>query len=205
MTLTLIFHLTLTIDISDPSKTTVNRINKKLKDLKNHEKIDKPTYDKMRPNEATIAKFYGVPKIHKDNNPLRPTVSLPGSPTYNLSKYLAEIFKPLVNTSPYSVKNVRAFLEKVENIHVEPDEIMVSFDVVSLFPSIPLGTARQLAEVLLTNDSSWQSRTNLDIQDILDLLDLCLSTECCFDNKYYRQVSGTPMGSPLSSFLAERR
>ena len=42
---------------SDPSKTTVNRINKKLNDLKNHEKIDKPTYDKIRPNEATIAKL----------------------------------------------------------------------------------------------------------------------------------------------------
>ena len=35
------------------------------------------------------------------------------------------------------------------------------------------------------------------------MLDLCLSTESFFDNKYYRQVSGTPMGSPLSSFLAE--
>ena len=80
---------------------------------------------------------------------------------------------------------------------------MVSFHVVSLFASIPLDTARQLTEALLTNDSSWQSRTNLDIQDILCLLDLCFSTEFCFDNKYYRQVSGTPMGSPLSSFLAE--
>ena len=175
---------------SDPTKTTVNRINKKLKDLKNHEKIDKLTYDKIRPNEATIAKFYGVPKIHKDNNPLRPIVSVSGTPTFNLSKYLAEILKPLVNTSPYSVKNVRAFLEKVENIHVERDEIMISFDVVSLFPSAPLDTARQPTEVLLTNVSSWQSRTNLDIQDILDLLDLCLSTEFCFDNKCYRQVSG---------------
>ena len=92
---------------SDPSKTTENRINKKLKDLKNHEKIDKPIYDKIRPTEATNAKFYRVPKINKDNNPLRPIVSLPGSPTYNLSKYLAEILKPLVNTSPYSVKNVK--------------------------------------------------------------------------------------------------
>ena len=79
-----------------------------------------------------------------------------------------------------------------------------TFNVVSLFPSIPLDTARQLAEALLTNDSPWQSRTNVDIQDILDLLDLCLSTEFCFDNKYYRQVSGTPTGSTLSSFLAEK-
>ena len=38
---------------------------------------------------------------------------------------------------------------------------------------------------------------------MLDLLDLCLSTEFCFQNNYYRQISGIPMGSPLSSFLAE--
>ena len=48
-----------------------------------------------------------------------------------------------------------------------------------------------------------QTNTELNIQDILDLLDLCLSTEFCFQNNYYRQISGTPMGSPLSSFLAE--
>ena len=51
-----------------------------------------------------------------------------------------------------------------------------------------IDTARQITERLLT---------------ILDLLDLCLSTEFCFQNKYYKQISATPMGSPLSSFLAE--
>jgi hypothetical protein len=84
---------------TDPRKTTVNRINKKLKSLKDQDKLNKRTYDQIRPKDATIAKFYGLPKIHKDNNPLRPIVSLPGSPTYNLSKYLADILKPLVSTS----------------------------------------------------------------------------------------------------------
>ena len=81
--------------------------------------------------------------------------------------------------------------------------MMVSFDVISLFTSISLDTTRQITERLLTNNSSWHTKTKLDIQDILDLLDLCLSTEFCFQNKYYKQISGTPMGSPLSSFLAK--
>jgi hypothetical protein len=80
---------------------------------------------------------------------------------------------------------------------------MISFDVVSLFTSIPLDTAKQITRKLLTNNTSWQSHTQLNTQDILDLLDICLSTEFCFQNNYYRQISGTPMGSPLSSFLAE--
>ena len=123
-------------------------------------------------------------------------------PTTN-PKYVAEILKPLIDTLSHAVKNVNAFLKKIKNIQVEPDEILVSFDVVSLFPSIPLDTARQLTEVLLTNDSSWQGKTLLHMQDIFDLLDLRLSTEFSFENKYHRQVSGTLMGSPLSSFLAE--
>ena len=80
---------------------------------------------------------------------------------------------------------------------------MISFDVVSLFTSIPLDTAKQITNDLLTNDCSWQTKTALHKDDILDLLDLYLHTEFSFQNNYYRQISGTPMGSPLSSFLAE--
>ena len=86
---------------------------------------------------------------------------------------------------------------------VEPNETMVSFDVVSLFTSIPLSTARQITDQLLSTNSSWTSTTSLSKDNILDLLNLCLSTEFQFHNSYYRQTSGTPIGSPLSSFLAE--
>ncbi len=43
---------------SDPSKTTVNHINKKLTTLRNQNKLSKQIYDKIRPNDATITKFY---------------------------------------------------------------------------------------------------------------------------------------------------
>ncbi len=110
---------------TDPSKTTVNRINKKLTTLRNQKKLSKHIHDQIRPNDATIAKFYGLPKIHKGNNPLRPVVSLPGSRTNKLSKYpIADILKPLINKSPHSVKNLNSFLSKLEDIRVEPDEII---------------------------------------------------------------------------------
>ena len=169
MTLTLISHLTLT-----QVKLQLTALTKNLNLSRTKTNSTNVPMIKSDPcKDATIAKFYGLPKIHKDNNPLRPIVSLPGSPTYNLSKYLADILKPLVSTSPHSVKNVNAFLSKIKDIHVEPDEIMISFDVVSLFTSIPLDTARLITEKLLTNNTSWQTKTELNIQDILDLLDLC--------------------------------
>ena len=35
--------------------------------------------------------MYGLPKIHKPGNPLRPIVSSTGSVSYSLSKYLATL------------------------------------------------------------------------------------------------------------------
>ena len=143
----------------DPGKTTLNHINQKLKSLKKQEKIDENTYKQIRPNDASTAKFYGLPKIHKENIPLRPIVSLPGSPTYDLSKYLATyILQPLVKSSPHTVNNANSFLTKIKDLKLEADEIMISFDVVSLFTSIPLDTAKQITNDLLTNDCSWQTK-----------------------------------------------
>ena len=113
------------------------------------------------------------------------------------------ILQPLVKTSPHTINNTNAFLTNIKDLKLEPDEILISFDVVSLFTSIPLGTGKRITNELLTNDELWQTRTKLDKHDILELLDLCLSTEFSFQNCYYRQISGTPMGSPLSSILAE--
>ena len=161
----------------DPSKTTVNRINMKLKQLKDKDKLEETNYKRIRPNDASTAKFYELPKIHKENNPLRPIVSLPGSPTYELSKYLAMILHPLVKTSPHTINNANTFLTNIKDLKLEPDEIMISFDVVSLFTSIPLDTAKRITNELLTHDESWQTRTKLDKHDILELLDLCLSTD----------------------------
>ena len=139
---------------TDPSKTTVNRINQKLKQLKDKDKLNETTYHRTRPNDATTAKFYGLPKVHKENIPLRPIVSLPGSPTYELSKYLAMILHPLVKTSPHTINNANDFLTNIKNLKLEPDEIMISFDVVSLFTSIPLDTAKRITNELLTNNDS---------------------------------------------------
>ncbi len=113
------------------------------------------------------------------------------------------ILHPLVKTSPHTINNTNAFLTNIKDLKLEPDEIMISIDVVSLFTSIPLDTAKRITNEQLTNDDSWQTITNLDKDDILELLNLCLSTEFSFQNSYYRPISGTPVGSPLSSFLAE--
>nr|VZI21109.1 unnamed protein product [Spirometra erinaceieuropaei] len=75
---------------------------------------------------------------------------------------------------------------------------MVSFDVVSLFTSIPLELAKQCTEDLLQSCD-----TDVPAIALLELLDLCMETNFSFDQQYYQQLKGASMGSPISGFLAE--
>ena len=71
---------------ADPTSKLISQINNTLQKLQKANEITKQECWRMRTGDAVIAQFYGLPKIHKDGVPLRPIVSLPGSPTYNLTR-----------------------------------------------------------------------------------------------------------------------
>ena len=93
-------------------------------------------YHKLYPAES-VPSFYGLPKVHKQNNPLRPIVSSIDSVTYNVAKHLAEIIGPLVGQSCHHVANSSDFVEKIKDIEVDADETITSYDVSALFTCIP--------------------------------------------------------------------
>ena len=59
---------------------------------------------------------------------------------------------------------------------IEPDEIMVSFDVTSLYTTIPIDQALLIIKDLLEHDDKLADRTQLSPRQILDLLDILLRT-----------------------------
>ena len=73
------------------TKATVSLINKKLKSLKDQEKLDIKTYFKVRPSDATVSRFYGLPKIHNQTFHYVPSFL-----------YLAHPHVSSLNTSPTS-------------------------------------------------------------------------------------------------------
>ena len=117
----------------------IKEINKNLKKLQEVNELTKSERWRMRADETTLAQFYGLPKIHKVGTPLRPIVFLPGTPTYNLSKELFKKLNPLIHNSPHSITNAIEFLQKLEGIELDENDIMISFDVTALFTSIDLG------------------------------------------------------------------
>nr|VZH95572.1 unnamed protein product [Spirometra erinaceieuropaei] len=104
---------------------------------------------------------------------------------------------PIMNCET-SIENSTEFLKNLKGITVSSDEIMVSFEVVSLFTSIPLDLAKQYTEDLLKSCD-----TDVTAIALLEHLDLCIETNFSFEQQYYQQLKGAPMGSPISGFLAE--
>ena len=187
----------------DPTSKYKNRLTKLLKILKDNNKITIQQWKHMYPTSEDPPKFYGLPKIHKPGTPLRPIVSSMGSITYFVAKYLAEILSPLVGKSNHHIKNSTHFVNKIKDIEVTPGQKMVSYDVTALFTSIPVDDALKATEEHLNKDMSWKANTKLSKDEILELLDICLSsTYFIYKGQFYKQIKGTAMGSPISPIIA---
>ena len=98
----------------DPNNTIKNKLISILKRVKNQTGLDNITYKAMYPMDCVSPKFYGLPKIHKPDKPLRPIVSSCGSVTYGVAKELAKILKPLVGKSPHHNNSTHDFVEQIK-------------------------------------------------------------------------------------------
>ncbi len=122
---------------------------------------------------------------------------------YNTSRFLSDILSPLQNHNGYSVNNSTEFTEKLYYTNIDDDEIMVSFDVVSLFTAIPVDRACEHIRNKLNKDTTLKRRTKLSIDDIIKLLRFTLSNSFFTYNKEtYKQIHGCAMGSPVSLIVA---
>ena len=79
----------------------------------------------------------------------------------------------------------------------------MSFDVVSLFTSVPTDLAVTVARERLLNDSTLLDRTTLSVENIVALLHFCLNvTFLTFRGAYYKLIFVMAMGSPVSVVVA---
>ncbi|BHF62108.1 hypothetical protein SprV_0100508900 [Sparganum proliferum] len=183
-------------------KKLVNSINKTIGKLRKAGALTRREALAAKATDAAMARFYGLPKVHKPGVPLRPIVSLRGTPTFGLSKWLYQRLCFLTKDSEWTVKSAEEFLSRIKRLEVKADEVMVSFDVISLFTSIPPALAVDTIDGFL-REKYDETDQQLKRVHIIQLLELCLKAFFTFNGQVYEQKKGTPMGSPLSGLIAE--
>ena len=165
--------------------------------LKNY---DSEVIRKLIPSGSKPGRIYGLVKVHKNNYPLRPVISMIDSPEYELAKFMDSLIKPLV-PNKYMLNSTDDFLMKLNNSNISSNDKLVSFDVVSLFTNIPLNETINIIADYVFSDENIQ-KPLMEKHIFVKLLRLTCEGLFLYNDCLYKQIDGVAMGSPLGPTLA---
>ena len=162
--------------------------------------IGKDVLEDILPSGSQPGKIYGLCKVHKANYPMRPVISMLGSAEYKLAKYLDKFIKPNINED-FSVNSTKSFIERLSEFKFSDNDQVVSLDVCSLFTNVPLDeTIKLIADRVYSQFSACVPP--FEKKWFIKLLKFATSGIFMYKNKFYQQVDGVAMGSPLGPSLA---
>ena len=158
----------------------------------------------LTPVGSRLAHIYGLPKTHKQKLSMRPILSATNSYNFKLAKWLDEKLSPL-STNCYTVTDVYKFLDNIKTAQLSSSDILVSYDVESLFTNVPVDeTIDIIVKKAFTNN--WFNLTHdMDLTecDLKELLTIATKNQLfTFQGKLYEQIDGVAMGSPLGPLMA---
>ena len=144
--------------------------------------------------------MYGLPKTHKECTPLCPILSMTDSSHHELGKRLAGLLQPVLERfSSHCISNSLTVAKTIQNLDIDPNVFMCSFDVFSLFTNVP-DQIIKICSNALYDDSDLQSLIPEDL--FVELMKSATSSvEFSFNNTMYKQSDGVAMRSPLGRFL----
>jgi hypothetical protein len=183
-----------------PLNKMETEVNNLLKELKEEKGMSSQIYRSLRVSNPKMPLMYALPKVHKAGNPMRPIISNIKSPTSKIAKYVVKRFEDLNVPKGFTVKNTFEFVEAIKDVKLEEDEMMCSFDVIGLFPNIPLN----LAFVAVKNFLDTKDLEEQEKDVLLSLSKICMEQNIFqFREKFYRQKTGTTIGNSASPLIAD--
>ena len=177
--------------------------------------ISKSTWHQITPNYALKA-AYGIIKRHKPNHPLRPIVSSKNSITSGIESYFVKILNKLLPKIKYSFKSTQDFKKKflIHRAKFNPKtDWIISFDVESMYPSIPLDRIiPKIVDIIYSDPKNFfESETRDDVEcEIMprtifeEIFTKTLRHFTAFstESSFFRQKQGVAMGSQMSGIIA---
>ena len=95
-------------------------------------------------------------------------------------------------------------VDNVFDLRVEEDEVLVSYDVTALYPSVPQDEALDIIYQTLSQDENLKDKTTMSAENVITLLKICVrQTYFVFNKKLYIQVDGLAIGASTSGPAAE--
>ena len=180
---------------------TKNIMKSTLKD-----KIPDDTLRRLLPQHTRTAEFYGLPKTHKSDNPLRPIVSACGDPLDKLSWLIQCILTQLLSLIPAHLSNTESYLAKMKNafpVTVPPGSIIFSLDVSNLYGSIPINEGIEAVMHLIESNVARVNMFGITPTDLRNLLSHVLTNNFVrFGSQVFKQTSGIAMGSRIAPPVA---
>ena len=196
--------------ITEPIETLVrqteDRIYRFILKLKNSNVISEEVFDKLRPSGSGPGILYGKPKIHKKDFSskfqYRPILAAYNLASYKLAKFLVPIFSPFTNNQ-FTIQNSKEFAQQLSIIFNADNLYMASFDIEILFTNIPLQETSNICIDKLFTASGVSIAHGFTLKLFQKFIHHAVQNSFfIFDSKYYKQIEGMGMGSPLGPSFA---
>ena len=192
--------------------------------MRENDEIDETTL-KFLTNKDTkikIPKVYFLPKIHKlDSNTLercmknthtmekiivpgRPIVAQCAGPLEKIGKFLDFFLLPIVRKQNTYLSDTGEFIRQIENTKVDNNDILVTYDITSLYTNLKFSEILESVRLAIENDDTEYEIVKPKIESILEIINLVVSNnkfEC--NGKYYKQIVGISMGLNCSPELSD--
>ena len=185
----------------DCTKKVEAELTNCLKRLRDNGHISITQFDNLKPTGCIIPRLYGLPKIHKENCPLRPILDMCNSPYHAIARWLKDLLKPIQKQlCTHSLVDTFEFVDSIKDSHLI-NRRMCSLDVSSLFTNVPLfETVDYICDFIRTSAIDLP----IPLTDFKELLLRCtFNIQFLFNGTIYRQRDGVAMGSPLGPILAD--
>ncbi|MGL4335486.1 MAG: reverse transcriptase domain-containing protein [Turicibacter sp.] len=155
--------------------------------------------ERLKEKSFEVPKFYVMPKLHKNPVKTRPIVPNYNWVTTEVAIWLHKQLWPYVKNCEWIVENSLQVVKEVDELNLIENPLIYSIDVESMYTNIDIGEGlRTIRKLLLLKGCD----NYLSIVIIRLLSWVLRNNYFMYDNKSYKQVKGTAMGSNVAPSFA---
>ena len=177
-------------DITHETKVMVRDT---VKDMAAKEEIDSDTMKYLNPDNYNVRTplIYVLPKLHKPPPPNtkfagRPIISGCGSPTERISEFVDYFLIPIVKKQKTYLKDTMELIKKLENLVLEPNILLATMDVTSMYTNIVQDEAiTAVCAAFEKAPHTLYDIPKISVETMCTLLKLILKRNCSIHRKQF--------------------